>query len=172
MTGAHLRRRRQALGLSQTALAERLGVPQATISRWETGGHAIDQPEILDLAIRALETERDIQRYRRLLADELQRLALTEDEALLICDALNGVWVDESSYRLVGTEILDAIQHDNLHIKWQVADLALAKRLAEATPGQSLALVDAVERFWREAEDVDDTRELVRRVGLATATTR
>lgn len=62
MTGADLRRRRQALGLSQTALAERLGVPQATISRWETGGHGIDQPTVLDLAIRALETEREIQR--------------------------------------------------------------------------------------------------------------
>lgn len=35
--GDALRRRREALGLSQKALADRLGVEQATVSRWEKG---------------------------------------------------------------------------------------------------------------------------------------
>lgn len=54
MTPAELRAAREALGLSQRALAERLGVPQATVSRWETGQHPIQHPRILRLALERL----------------------------------------------------------------------------------------------------------------------
>ena len=57
LTGAELRSRREALGLSQVAIAERLGVPQATISRWETGRHPIERGEILRLALDRLADE-------------------------------------------------------------------------------------------------------------------
>lgn len=52
-----LLRRRRALGLSQTALGERLGIPQQTISRWESGALRIEHPELLALALDALERE-------------------------------------------------------------------------------------------------------------------
>lgn len=55
MTGPELRERRKALALTQTQLAARLGVPQATISRWETGVHQIDHPAILALAMEQLQ---------------------------------------------------------------------------------------------------------------------
>lgn len=62
MTGDDLRGRRFALCLSQTALAEALGVDQRMLSRWETGTSAITavRAEWLDQRLRRLE-----QRQRR-----------------------------------------------------------------------------------------------------------
>jgi transcriptional regulator with XRE-family HTH domain len=57
VTPEDLRRRRIALGLSQAELGARLDVPQNTISRWEIGRLPIERPSMLDLALRALETE-------------------------------------------------------------------------------------------------------------------
>ena len=54
MTPAELRELRAALGLSQRALAERLGVQYATVARWETGHHAIQHPTMLRLALERL----------------------------------------------------------------------------------------------------------------------
>jgi transcriptional regulator with XRE-family HTH domain len=55
MTGSELRTRRQALGWTQQALAERLGVPRNTIARWERGELRIEHERLLDLALEALE---------------------------------------------------------------------------------------------------------------------
>lgn len=52
MSPNHLRDQRNALGLSQTALAALLGVRQATVSDWETGKQPI--PHMLSLALEAL----------------------------------------------------------------------------------------------------------------------
>ncbi len=57
MTGADLRQRREALGLTQAQLGALLGKPQKTISRWERGDHRIESPVVLDLALRTLERE-------------------------------------------------------------------------------------------------------------------
>lgn len=54
MTPDDLRDLRQALGLTQRGLAERLGVPQATVWRWESGQHPIQHPTILRLALERL----------------------------------------------------------------------------------------------------------------------
>lgn len=54
MSADDLKAARTALGLTQRALAERLGVPQATVSRWETGQHPIQHPRILRLALERL----------------------------------------------------------------------------------------------------------------------
>jgi transcriptional regulator with XRE-family HTH domain len=60
MDGETLRRRRQSLGLSQEKMSRVLAVPQATISRWESGKHRIEHAAILDLALWALETQERI----------------------------------------------------------------------------------------------------------------
>jgi transcriptional regulator with XRE-family HTH domain len=57
VTPDDLRRRRLALGFSQAELGRRLDVPQNTISRWELGTLKIERPSMLDLALRALESE-------------------------------------------------------------------------------------------------------------------
>ncbi len=50
LTPKEIRQRRKALGLSQGALAARLSVAQATLSRWETGGQI--QQRALDKLLR------------------------------------------------------------------------------------------------------------------------
>jgi len=56
ITPDELRRRRQALGLSPTALARALGVHRASIYHWETGEGK--PPKMLALAIERLESLR------------------------------------------------------------------------------------------------------------------
>ncbi len=55
MTGDELRTRREKLGLTQTDLASKMGTTQITISRWERDKLRIERPEMLDLALKALE---------------------------------------------------------------------------------------------------------------------
>jgi len=56
MKGAKLRERRQALGLTQQRLADRLEVSRNTIARWEREERAI--PGFLDLALKTIEREK------------------------------------------------------------------------------------------------------------------
>lgn len=56
MSPADLKEARAALGLSQRALAERLGIPQSTLWRWETGKHPIEHATILRLALERLKS--------------------------------------------------------------------------------------------------------------------
>jgi transcriptional regulator with XRE-family HTH domain len=53
MTGKELQEWRRKRGLTQEALALRLGVIRVTVARWETGTRAI--PAFLSLALEALE---------------------------------------------------------------------------------------------------------------------
>jgi transcriptional regulator with XRE-family HTH domain len=46
VTAAQLRKGREALGLSQQALADELGVSRVTVARWESGEREI--PPLLD----------------------------------------------------------------------------------------------------------------------------
>jgi transcriptional regulator with XRE-family HTH domain len=46
---------RQALGLTQEALASALGVSSDTVSRWESGQSQPEAPQMLELALEALE---------------------------------------------------------------------------------------------------------------------
>ena len=54
MTAPELTARRSALGLTQSALADRLGVPLKTLQGWEQGRKC---PPLLDVALRAVEVE-------------------------------------------------------------------------------------------------------------------
>lgn len=58
LTPTDLAARRAALGLSQAALARAIGCSRSTILEWERGTRRIERPEMLDLALRALEQER------------------------------------------------------------------------------------------------------------------
>jgi transcriptional regulator with XRE-family HTH domain len=55
MTGKDLKEWRKRWGLSQAALAKRLGVIRLTVTRWESGTRPI--PSFLPLALKGLETE-------------------------------------------------------------------------------------------------------------------
>lgn len=58
MTEVTLTARRDALGLTQAALAARLGVPLKTLQGWEQGRKG---SPLLDVALRALEYEERIE---------------------------------------------------------------------------------------------------------------
>lgn len=55
LTAANLVARRRALGLSQQALGEVLGVPRNTVARWERGALRVERPEWLELALNNFE---------------------------------------------------------------------------------------------------------------------
>ena len=53
-----LRRRREALGMTQDDLARELGVKMMTVSRWERGVYPI--PRHIGLALEAIEMRRKV----------------------------------------------------------------------------------------------------------------
>jgi len=55
MIGNDLKEWRRRWGLSQAALAKRLGVIRLTVTRWESGARPI--PSFLPLALKGLEAE-------------------------------------------------------------------------------------------------------------------
>ena len=55
--------RRKALGLTQSALGESLGVPRNTVARWERGDLRVARPEWLDMALSNLEAHARGQRF-------------------------------------------------------------------------------------------------------------
>ena len=119
--------------------------------------------------------ERDLARDRALLAAELATVSFTEAQAALLCDALHGMLVTPGVRVLVWDEVRAAIAADALAEKWQLAGPdalphehceageRLVGRLRVLSPGQTLAVVDAVERFWAQP---DPLGERVRAVGL------
>lgn len=113
---------------------------------------------------RNLTAARDLERYYSLLAAELAGIELSEAEASLVCDALNGTLFEPHTIRLLWAEVDDAIRHDGLAEKWGVDGPALVERLRSLTPGQAYALVDAVERFWLDASS--PASERLRTAGL------
>ncbi len=110
-----------------------------------------------------LVARRDLERYYALLDHELARVELSEAEASLICDALNGTLMDPHSYRLLWAEVADAVRLDGLDAKWGVDGDALVERLRALSPGAMMAVVDAVERFWLSPNPLGEN---LRRVGL------
>jgi hypothetical protein len=93
---------------------------------------------------------RDLARYYQLLREEERRLPLSEQEWNLLRDALNGVLFDAIAWRFLDHEIADAIRLNRLDAKWGVDGSALIETLRTLCPGQTLAAVDAVERWWRD----------------------
>ena len=104
---------------------------------------------------RSIETvaARDLARYYRLLARELRSVRLTEQEAMLVWQALTQVWaaradgqappgrslveaVDAEYQRLAGLSSLDRVIREDLLV-----------RLAALSRAQELALLDACERM-------------------------
>lgn len=105
---------------------------------------------------------RDIERLYTLYKKALKEVPLSDNEACLIVDALNGSLMDAYSARMLWASIEDAINLDGLATKWEVDGSTLVEKLKKLTDIQALALVDAVERFWQECPQ-GDIRENVRR---------
>lgn len=103
---------------------------------------------------------RDLGRYYDLLAAELAGFRLTEAEASLIVDANNGLralslaeagcpagWL--RAHLLANTSDAVALNgYDRKHGLTEEQATDLLERMRRWTPGQVLAVADAVERFW------------------------
>lgn len=84
--------------------------------------------------------------------------ALTRQEWLLICDALNGTWLAESSggysaAAVLEIEIADAIAINALDAKWGILGTDLPTRLHALDYAARLAVIDVVERFWAGGDE-------------------
>ncbi len=108
---------------------------------------------------------RDLGRYYTLLAASLRRVVLSEAEASLIVDALNGTAFLPEMVPPLAIEIGDAIQIDHLDTKWEIDGAALLAKIRTWSPSESMAVVDAVERFWHDGA-IEDMSERLRTVGL------
>ena len=114
---------------------------------------------------------RDLGRYYALLESELAALELTEAEASLIADANNGLGslalalTDDASPRCAGVggwlratllaNVSDSValnRYDEKHGLTEQQATDLLQRMRRWTPGQVLAVADAVERFWAQPE--------------------
>lgn len=107
----------------------------------------------------------DLTRYYRLLAEVRPALRerITPAELSLILDACNGWAMEADAPRHLWMEISDSIRFNSLDAKWAVQDGAgLVQRLRDLTWLESLALCDAVERFWQAVGEGDHTRDPAR----------
>lgn len=76
MTADDLKARREALGLTQAELAERLGVNRRSLEAWEAGRYRVPHPRLLDQALTALEQTATIcPKSRKSLANPLDSYA-------------------------------------------------------------------------------------------------
>ena len=93
--------------------------------------------------------KRDLERYYKLL--DGVRPHFTRQQALFLCDLLNGTLFDPvmQAARLLWAEVQDA--PPALAEKYDVDQDALVERLNALSLAESLAVIDAVERFWNGA---------------------
>lgn len=110
---------------------------------------------------------RDLERYYAVLERELASINLTEREACLVCDANNGLMADPPelacSPTMLWANVSDGIRLLKLDEKWNAPDAyptgppvdgpALVAKLQALTPGQTMAVVDAIERFWSDCQN-------------------
>jgi hypothetical protein len=88
-----------------------------------------------------------LERYVALLVharDEIRSLRLTEDEALQIMEALNGVLYTPHTAHLVWADLADRLGEQH----------SLTQKVRSLSPAGRFALVDAAERFWRGDREV------------------
>jgi hypothetical protein len=101
----------------------------------------------------SLVAQRDLERYYEALDRALP--VLTEDEATMLVNALNGKWhADPVNIALLWAEVADD-------------DPALADRLRKMSFIECVAIVDAVERFWQGPYHQEESiASRLREVGL------
>ena len=106
---------------------------------------------------------RDLERYYTVLDRALRTVSLTENEALLIVDVLNGSILDTLSVRMLWAGVEDAINLDKVDEKWGINGAALVEKLRSLGEIQCLAVVAAAERFWADEDNRNmDTRETIK----------
>ena len=107
----------------------------------------------------------DLTRYYRLLAEMRPTLRerFSPPEISLILDACNGWMMDLSSPAHIWLEVADAIRLNQIDKKWEVTDgQALVQRIHDLSWLESVALADAITRWWHAVGEGDHTRDPAR----------
>ncbi len=115
--------------------------------------------------VRGEQIARDLRRYYRLLAEGrfALRTRFSTERLSLILAACNGWVMDLEAPQHLWIQVAEEIRLKSLDTKWAVADSeGLIKRLKELTWLESLALADAVQRFWHGKNTGKQMRELYR----------
>jgi len=107
----------------------------------------------------------DLRRYYRLLAEGRRVLhtRLSTEKLSLILEACNGWTMDPEAPSHLWIQVADVTRLKRLDTKWGVTDFpGLVRRLQELTWLESLALADAIERFWQVKRKRDRSRDASR----------
>lgn len=103
---------------------------------------------------------RDLERLYTLYRRALRRVDLSLDEACLITDALNGSLMTADTAYLLWASVEDAMKYEGLQEKWGVDGKALVEKLLSLNEIQSMAIIDAVERFWNNKKYRDQDMKI------------
>jgi len=106
-----------------------------------------------------------LERHLALIERELQEVSLSEAEASLLVDALNGILIEPHTAALLWANVAEAIRLEGLDRKWGVDGDALVAKLRGMCPGKLFAIGHAVETFWRSCSG-RELREGLRAAGL------
>ena len=95
---------------------------------------------------------RDLDRFYNLCRRAIREVPLSEKEACLIVDSLNGTVLDANTAQSLWFSIEDSINLDGLADKWGVDGASLVEKLKELNAFQAMAIADAAERFWQMSD--------------------
>ena len=114
-----------------------------------------------------LVAKRDLERYYEVLAGELLTVQFTPFEASRIVEACHPGRVS-CGYQLLWAHIENWISLKGLDIQLGSYRGPLPERIRSLTAGQTMAVIDAAERFWvvSGSQTTGDTDESLRAVGL------
>ena len=118
--------------------------------------------EILSRGAQSTVISRDLERLYTLYARSLKQVDLALAEASLIVDSLNSSLYDANSARMLWGGIEDSVMLEGLAEKWDVDGPALVEKLRGLNEIQSLAIIDASERFWEGKERNGDFEAAVK----------
>lgn len=109
-------------------------------------------------------------RWMVFVDDEIRKIRdaelLNEAELLVMCDALRGIPLEPVTVPLIGEAIRQAAVVRRMGRDRGVDGEALVQKVTGANTAGSIALLDAVERFWDLEDRIPDPTERLKRVGL------
>lgn len=102
-----------------------------------------------------------LQHMAWLLQRSLRRTNFTEAEALLLCDALNGIAWQPAVRPPLDLDISEAIALEGLAMKWGIDGKSLVEKLRALDDTAATAVMLAVKRWWSLPETQRNRKGLV-----------
>lgn len=103
----------------------------------------------------SLVAQAELEAHFVIMAEDLRSVTLLEGEAGLLCEVMNGQFMEPAMANYLWAGVEDALKMDGpaLEEKWNVHGPMLLNDLKAWTAGQSWAVMDAVRRFWKNSEE-------------------